>query len=644
MTILEKTGIRTKIVAIILLLCAAGLGAVAYLSSEFKASDKVYFDFISQDNRATLEVARANRNLVGLALTAYQTTFYPPQHDMYKFAANDYVSTKGYVLNQLSKARDLVPQHGAELDGLITRMRAVIAQTDQAVEFAARSDDTQARIALEKADNLINPLSDDILSFLLARMNEVETRSQVLTADNSSLITTTLVTVVAIFLAVLGVALFVTSSGITTPIIRLRERMLSLAAGDTSAEIDGMGRKDEVGEMAKAVAVFRDNALERIRLEKETEANLSVSEKERVERERQKAQDAADVQFAVDNLAAGLSKLSDGDVAYRIHQPFTQSLDTVRDDFNRSAEKLQTALVQVSQNARGIDAGANEIKSAADDLAKRTEQQAAAVEETAAALEEITTTVKDSTKRAQEAGMLVAKTRQEAETSGEVVRRAVIAMEKIEKSSSEIGNIIGVIDDIAFQTNLLALNAGVEAARAGEAGKGFAVVAQEVRELAQRSANAAKEIKTLITTSNGQVQEGVELVGDTGKALEKIVVEVQEINRHVAAIVESAHEQSSGLQQINTAVNQMDQDTQKNAAMVEETTAASHGLAKDVTSLNQLLSQFKLGAETHAAAVKPVRPVERPVASPARALGRRVASAFSGNAALDMSKDEWQEF
>ncbi len=316
----------------------------------------------------------------------------------------------------------------------------------------------------------------------------------------------------------------------------------------------------------------------------------------------------------------------------------------MRSDFNASAGKLQEALASVSENARGIDAGAREIRAAADDLAKRTEQQAAAVEETAAALEQITTTVKDSTRRAQEAGALANRARHDAEQSGEVVRRAISAMERIEKSSEEIANIIGVIDEIAFQTNLLALNAGVEAARAGEAGKGFAVVAQEVRELAQRSAHAAKEIKALITTSNGQVQEGVELVGETGKALTTIVSEVHDIDRNIAAIVEAAQEQSSGLQQINTAVNQMDQDTQRNAAMVEESTAASHGLAREVASLNQLLAQFKLG--TAAAAPRPVRTVpgaEAPVASPVRALGRKVAAAFAGNAA-GAAQDNWQEF
>ena len=408
-----------------------------------------------------------------------------------------------------------------------------------------------------------------------------------------------------------------------------------------------MDRKDEVGQMAATVQAFRENAIARVRLENETEASRSMSEKDRIERERQKTQEAADVQFAVNNLATALSRIAEGDVTHRIAQPFVPSLDGIRGDFNRAAQQLQSTLTQVAQNARGIDSGANEIRSAADDLAKRTEQQAAAVEETAAALEEITTTVKDSTRRAQEAGHLVSRAKIGAEKSGEVVQKAVSAMEQIATSANEISNIIGVIDEIAFQTNLLALNAGVEAARAGEAGKGFAVVAQEVRELAQRSANAAKEIKNLITTSNGQVQQGVQLVGETGRALELIVTEVQEINRHVAAIAESAQEQSSGLQQINTAVNQMDQDTQKNAAMVEESTAASHGLANEASSLNRLIAQFRLSEGSHAEASAPVRTAsvaDRPAASPARALGGRIRAAFSGNAALNTSADNWEEF
>jgi methyl-accepting chemotaxis protein len=379
------------------------------------------------------------------------------------------------------------------------------------------------------------------------------------------------------------------------PVTDMTGAMERLASGDLKAEIPGQERRDQIGSMAAAVAVFRTNAIERVRLEGEAESGRSLSEQERREREAMKAKETADIQQAVEALATGLGRLADGDLGYRISIPFVSHLDRLRADFNNSVAKLHDALQAVGTNARAIDAGASEIRHAADDLARRTEQQAASVEETAAALEEITTTVKDSARRAEEVGQLVARTRAGAEKSGEVVRDAVNAMQGIEKSSGEISNIIGVIDDIAFQTNLLALNAGVEAARAGDAGKGFAVVAQEVRELAQRSANAAKEIKALITTSGQQVRAGVTLVGETGQSLQKIVAEVQEINAHIGAIVTATREQSTGLQEINTAVNTMDQGTQQNAAMVEEQTAASHGLASEAAALNELLSQFNLG-------------------------------------------------
>ena len=394
--------------------------------------------------------------------------------------------------------------------------------------------------------------------------------------------------------AMIGFLATLLSRLVVNPVTQMTAAMEKLAAGQLEVTIPGQDRTDQIGSMAAAVAVFRSNAKDRLRLERDAEQTRSLSEQERGERERTTARNSADVRFAVDALAEGLAHLSNGNLEYRISTPFVADLDRLREDFNGSISKLNAALTKVGYNARAIDAGATEIRHAADDLARRTEQQAASVEETAAALEEITTTVKDSARRAEEVGRLVNRTRDNAEQSGNVVRKAVNAMSGIEQSSSEISNIISVIDDIAFQTNLLALNAGVEAARAGEAGKGFAVVAQEVRELAQRSANAAKEIKVLITASGTQVQAGVALVGETGKALEAIAAEVQEINGHINAIVTATREQSTGLQEINTAVNTMDQGTQQNAAMVEEQTAASHGLATEASALKELLSQFRL--------------------------------------------------
>ncbi|WP_313060522.1 methyl-accepting chemotaxis protein [Agrobacterium cavarae] len=356
------------------------------------------------------------------------------------------------------------------------------------------------------------------------------------------------------------------------------------------------------------------------------------------------ATDVTDRVVAVDDLAASLTALSNGDLTGTISVPFTPTLEKVRHDLNASLEKLQGAMRDVAKSTSSITMGAREISDATDNLARRTEQQAAALEQTSAALHEITRTVAQNAERAEESGRLVANTKADAEQSGLIVSKAIDAMGRISQSSNEIGNIIGVIDDIAFQTNLLALNAGVEAARAGEAGKGFAVVAQEVRELAQRSANAAKEIKTLINTSASQVKEGVDLVGETGNALSKIVGQVAEIDTNVAAIVETAHDQANGIKEINHAVEAMDTNTQQNAAMVEQTTASSHGLAHEAHVLHELLAQFRF--EKHSSVTnQPVKLEQRtPVARAPERKPKPAVYATSGSLALAPTQKDWEEF
>jgi methyl-accepting chemotaxis protein len=333
--------------------------------------------------------------------------------------------------------------------------------------------------------------------------------------------------------------------------------------------------------------------------------DVSDAEIERARIEAERASAAKEQSEVIGALATNLRRLSDGDLAANIDRPFQGAYAQIREDFNQTAAALREAIGAISAATSGLRGGSEEIASASDNLSRRTEQQAASLEETAAALDEVTATIKRSAEGARQASAAASSAKDEAERSGSVVREAVAAMGEIEESSGKISQIIGVIDEIAFQTNLLALNAGVEAARAGEAGRGFAVVAQEVRALAQRSADAAKEIKALISSSTAHVDRGVRLVGDTGQALEGIVGKVAEIDGLISEIALSSQEQATGLNQVNSAVNQMDQVTQQNAAMVEEVTAAATSLKVEAAELARLVSRFRTGdtvAASHAPA------------------------------------------
>ncbi len=648
MSFLQNAKIRTKIVAVIALMGITAIAGLAYVSMQFKNADSRYASFLSHESMAATLNARATGGLLQLGFQLGLMMINDPASPEFAASIKIYKDNLALMKERIATTGRLVESRAEPAAAMLTAIDAFDELGQRVITLVKEGKRDEAVGVMREAGNRLTAIlplfaggNDQLIKALAEGTADLQ-------ATTNHTIVTGLSALVAGLVAIIVLGLFVASRGITAPIDRLRERMRALAAGDTASETPGLERKDEVGQMAAAVAVFRDNAVERSRLEREADEGRSLSEQERRAREAAKEQDAANTREAVEALALGLSRLADGDVSHRISKPFVDHLDALRNSYNMSLDKLQAALQEVGKNAGVINSGAAEIRSAADDLARRTEQQAASLEETAAALEQITTTVRDSTKRAEEASVLVERTRSGAEKSGGVVRNAVAAMNEIAKSSGEISNIIGVIDDIAFQTNLLALNAGVEAARAGEAGKGFAVVAQEVRELAQRSAQAAKEIKFLITTSETQVNTGVNLVGETGTALVHIEAEVTEITKHVRAIVEAAREQSTGIQEINTAVNTMDQGTQQNAAMVEETNAASHSLAKEASALNTLLGQFTLDQRNRSStqvSLGSATEASRPVASPARALKQRLASTFrGGNAAVAVAQNDWEEF
>jgi methyl-accepting chemotaxis protein len=595
-----------------------------------------------------LSVAQVDRNIKEMGYTAYRSFGYGGKSEETK-AGHEEEAYKNAV-DMLDAAIALDPSNKSAYGNFKTRLDAAQAIVKAAITHNLKNENDDAARSMVRGDEILLGLAQELDQLNGEHINAVYTEA----SDVSETARATIITTIAIGFGGLAICvsigLWLAMARIAKPLTRLGERMNTLAQGTLDIEVEGTERKDEIGQMAKTVVVFRDAGLEKLRLESAAVEHRQLAEAERlkVEDERRRnaearAATAESSARAVKALGYGLKKMSEGDLTVLLDEGFTDLNRQLKDDFNTAIARLRETIEAIATSTRDVTNASEEISGSTTDLSQRTEQQAASIEQTSASMEEIAATVKKNAESAQSANQSAAKARDVADHGGQVVAKAVEAMAGIETSAGKISDIIGVIDEIARQTNLLALNAAVEAARAGDAGRGFAVGASEVRTLAQRSSQAAKDIKDLITNSNGQVKAGVNLVNQAGMALAEIVESIKAVAAVVSDIAGASIEQASGVNEVNKALAQMDEVTQQNSALVEENAATAKTLEHQAKAMDERVAFFRLAegagaktapAETEASMPKLGTPPKR--AARGGSVGRlRTALATTVQASID---------
>lgn len=575
---------------------------IAYTAAHLNSLARTYNTMLKADAGGALQLAKANHALQEMR-SATADVMMSRTSDMNTLASDEFAKAQEAFGTAIEQAGQLLPERQADLTAIKSDVQSTLDEAcNHVVEIALQSN-SEANAAgsqavfLKECQPRINALGPRLSALTAEVADAVESTGQVLEQDAGKVAFQTLVFAVLSLIGALLGSLLLVRIWVVRPVGKLCAEMDRLVHGDLGIMVSGLDRGDELGRMARAVQVFKETGIKASELEVQAEESRTRAAAEQEEVRRREAIFTQQMQDATQGLAEGLRHLAAGDLTFTIDTAFAETFEPVRHDFNATIDNLRSTVGQITAAVDLIERRVRELGAGAVELSSRSERQAASLEESASSLRDLTANVQQSAARTEEARRFAADSNTAAQQSNEVVRIAMHSIGQIEKSSNEIANIVGVIDDIAYQTNLLALNAGVEAARAGDSGKGFAVVAHEIRELAQRSSLAASDIKQLIETSVGEIRLGVRHVGVAGQSLQAISTQVLLINQELDALARTALEQSSSLREVNTAIVQIDEATQKNTMMVEASSGATRELVDEADRLRGLVDRFRLVAD-----------------------------------------------